>query len=1017
MSEALQQAGKGPGSIIRRLSGKASGATQFVRRQSSSQNVSSRVSSRETSCGPVIVRRRSGSKVGTDLDEEPLDGFPEHDDLQPWERVSLPSRDPSVAPNRRYPISPRSPSALGLQEAPVIDDCLRRGSLLTKVTKRRRKQVIFVLDPQTARVSWKSSSKKFYVDDIEDILVGENAREFREQLNVPKQDEPHWLTIIVADRTRSKGRPHNWVHLIAPTGADFRAWTSTLRDLYEYRRAIMTGLAGPALDELTLEKKWQIEMERKSREQPQDVGNQSLDYASVERVCRSLHINCSSTILRDKFIAADVDKAGKLEYPGFRSFVCDLKERKDVKDIYEDLSKSSPEGLTYPLFLSFLEDSQKVDTASQFLELEALFSKHAQASMSEASLQTLSRSPVMDLNAFNAFLSSPENHILRLRSSSEKLDRPLNEYFISSSHNTYLLGRQFADISSTEGYRLALQAGCRCIEIDCWDGKGRPEVRHMHVTNSVLFSDCISVINKYAFERSPYPLILSLEIHCGAQQQQMMADIMKKEFGDRLVPEPLGSNNNTLPSPEELRHRILIKVKTADQPKLEPLSEPPHSPLPSSGRRQRSVSSPFSQSSSLGPIGPGNGSSKIETPTFEHLVPLSSPPSIGLTDAPTLRARSSISTLGMPSTSDESDFSSPITLAHRSTNSKANRCKIIEALEKMCIYTRGSKFHGLDDLNNTRYNHIYSLSEGKFGSACRDRHSSKLIEQHNTNYLMRTYPKGTRLMSGNFEPLAFWRRGVQMAAMNYQTYDEGMQMNEAMFASGGDRMGYVLKPPELRLDPTTIRPRPFVGVQSPVMDLVTRTRITLTLDIISAHLLESPRSRGADAVPNPYIEVQVYIPDDKTTGLPFGGAATELRDTKNGMQIRRRSKIKLGNGYNPSFDETFVFHLETQHPELVQVRFSVWNSTDGKSYSNNNEAWEAVYMAKCTKLNQGYRHVPLNNHNGEQFMFSTLFCKIRMEEKTGFERVPQTPVEKPAGRFRHILGKGKMERKSSLDDY
>ena len=66
---------------------------------------------------------------------------------------------------------------------------------------------------------------------------------------------------------------------------------------------------------------------------------------------------------------------------------------------------------------------------------------------------------------------------------------------------------------------------------------------------------------------------------------------------------------------------------------------------------------------------------------------------------------------------------------------------------------------------------------------------------HGSHHLRRIYPKGTRIGSSNFNPLVFWRNGSHVASLNWQVYDRGMQVNEAMFVGSP---GWIEKPLHMR---------------------------------------------------------------------------------------------------------------------------------------------------------------------------------------------------------------------------
>ncbi|KAJ5826808.1 C2 calcium/lipid-binding domain CaLB [Penicillium robsamsonii] len=991
---------KAPG-LMRRISrGAANKLTR--RRQSTSQN-----DKRDRSTGPIIMRRRSDSKTGPQpVRDSALESSNEDesgealDNLGPWAG----SEASSLRSESRMNMTREAGPVPAVAVAPKIDSAVQRGTVLTKVTKKRRKQVRFFLDLDAAKVFWDVSNpaKRFYIDDIKEIRVGPDARNYREEHQIPEDLERRWFTIVIADSDRSKGRTVKTLHLIAPSDRILDLWITTLEHISRYRIDLMSGLAGSSQSEAVLQAHWQREMSRLFPQGPPPVEEQSLDLAAVEKVCRSLHINCSKNMLRAQFTKADAAHNGKLDFSEFKDFLLRLKERKDVKDIFKLHAAKPKEGMTQGEFLTFLHDVQNEDVESDRVYWAALFDKYVRrASKSRTPSAEGSELPPpvsrMNLDAFAAFLSSSSNGVYASRAPQSKFDRPLNEYFISSSHNTYLLGRQVAGASSTEAYVSALQQGCRCVEIDCWDGAdGRPIVSHGRtLTTSVLFADCITVINRYAFITCDFPLILSLEVHCNMEQQVAMVKIMKETFKEQLILEPLMTNCHILPSPEELKGRILVKVKTCDETQFDPREDNVGS-VGTHGRK-RSASTPF-----VRPTLP-----EMNTLTLPSL---SSPPTMGPVDSigPLVSDRRSLTATSMSSATEDSDGA--LVSVHADKKKKRRqKSKITKALSDLGVYTRGYKWHSFSSPESRRYNHVYSFAERSFESICQSHDNKVALEAHNRKYLTRVYPSGFRLRSSNFDPNKFWRRGVQMAALNWQTYDIGMQMNQAMFAAGTDRSGYILKPESLRL--------PAVGDgQKRKME---RKLIRFSVDVISAQQLPRPRTIGQDDSINPYVEIEMFSADDRGQSFVLGEGGMDA-SARNGMSgigypHRRRTKIEQSNGYSPVFNDKFKLSLETKYPDLVFVRWTVWSSMDGRSAGNNNSVQLATFTAKLTSLSQGYRYLPLYDASGDQYLFSTLFCKISKEDPISVQRLDLEELRAERMGILRQIGQTVFKRSSSAE--
>lgn len=178
--------------------------------------------------------------------------------------------------------------------------------------------------------------------------------------------------------------------------------------------------------------------------------------------------------------------------------------------------------------------------------------------------------------------------------------------------------------------------------------------------------------------------------------------------------------------------------------------------------------------------------------------------------------------------------------------------KIIEALGRLGVFTRSCHFRSFEQPEAKLPTHIFALSEKKL----LDLHeqSPGLVFKHNLNFLMRAYPKGTRVRSSNLDPAPFWRQGIQMVALNWQQLNSAMMLNEAMFAGTG---GWVLKPEGYR-------------VANGSTTEIKRRNVNLSIRVLAAQGL-GPEGKSPDAFVKCEIHAESEIKEEGQ--IPKGGQA------------------------------------------------------------------------------------------------------------------------------------------------
>ncbi|KAM8795397.1 1-phosphatidylinositol 4,5-bisphosphate phosphodiesterase delta-3 [Eudromia elegans] len=451
-------------------------------------------------------------------------------------------------------------------------------------------------------------------------------------------------------------------------------------------------------------------------------------FGEVKDMLRMINIDMDNAYAYELFQECDRSGDGRLVERELEEFCRRLLRRPELEELFgrcsgDDCVLSAEE------LRDFLREQGEEATLRR---ARALIRAHE---LSDAAKQQ----DLMTLDGFTMYLLSTDGDILNPEHTRvhQDMSQPLCHYFISSSHNTYLTRNQIGGSSSTEAYVRVLLKGCRCVELDCWEGSdGEPVVYHGHtLTSKILFRDVIESIREYAFQQSPYPVILSLENHCGLEQQATMARHLRAILGDMLLTQPLeGQDPRDLPSPE-LKGKVLVKGK-----KLPDLQQ---ETIPQSDNEEEEEEE--EEDEGLQERGP-----QQSLHALQEIKPLQT----------------------------------------------KEASQVAPELSSVVVYCRAVPFPGLAQaLRAPRPCHVSSFSERKARKLIRE--AGKAFARYNAQQLSRVYPLGLKMDSSNYNPQEMWNAGCQLVALNFQTPGYEMDLNTGRFLGNGC-CGYVLKPGFLR---------------------------------------------------------------------------------------------------------------------------------------------------------------------------------------------------------------------------
>ncbi|XP_034016211.1 inactive phospholipase C-like protein 2 [Thalassophryne amazonica] len=716
-------------------------------------------------------------------------------------------------------------SSLSEKKISNAADCIHsmvEGSELRKVRPNSRVyQRYFLLDAGLQALYWEPSKKesdkaRISLSSIREVRTGRNTETFRTSGVYEQISEDCTFSIIY-------GETYESLDLVANSAEVANIWVTGLRYLMQYGKHALDIIAS-SQDSLRIGWLEQLFSSAADLDREEDT-EEGICLQSAIRLIQSVNPGVSSgkvehrfkelQRLREKMCGLSLDNGSELNCSENKRLSGKNEQvtKQEFIKVFHDVC-TRPE--IYFLLVQFSSNKEFLDTKDlmRFLEAEQGMVQVSE----ETSLKLIqSHEPSEDgrqqgflsLDGFTSYLNSAECQLFDREHDKvcQDMSQPLSHYYINSSHNTYLIEDQYRGPSDISGYIRALKMGCRCVEVDVWDGSDEePVVCTGHSLSPPLIFHCVlEAIAKFAFVSSEYPLILCLENHCSLQQQKVMLKHLVKILGTKLCVDLPDKEESYLPSPHALTGRILLKGKK------------------------------------LGPVWQTEDGEVSEEDEGAEM-------------CQRIKLANSGATVHGGCDQDAVQKSGSLTGVTQ-CNHPNKRFQLLKELSDLVTLCHSVPF--IDFPTSSRSQKPWELCSFHESLAVRLAGDSPGdFVNHNKHFLSRVYPSPMRIDSSNMNPQDLWKCGCQIVSMNFQTAGLMMDLNTAWFRQNGN-CGYVLRPAIMRQEVSyfSADTRDMVPGVTPQL---------LHVKVISGQNFPKPRGSGAKGdVVDPYVYVEIHgIPAD-----------------------------------------------------------------------------------------------------------------------------------------------------------